>query len=471
MRSIRKKLVRTISISISSILLVILIITDISVDTWIENEFNRALLNKAHLLITLVKEDGNGVDFDFAGEFMPEFERKEKAEFFQLWRKGSNFERSDTLDIFNSEDLPMPKLGVNETQIGDIELPDGRAGRIVHVGFMPQVDSTNREEYFDELNRLNLQQEPMYIALAMSSENLNWVLWLVDIVFIVTAILATLLVRGVVSKTVKNGLLPLQELNQKIKDVNIAHRELPIYLSEPTLELEPIVNELNSFINENRELYLREQRVTSDIAHELRTPISELINLCEVAIKFPDDKEIKTSFKSDILEISNRLGKIVSNILVLQKSNYTKKLVKELLELEFSMNLILNRFDNLNVQLNFDKSITHISVNKFAFESIITNLLSNAEYYSPQGSTININICKNDHGNVEVQVKNQTKEKIRSEDLKYFFEPLWQQDNSRTSTQRFGLGLSIVKSLAEAMEARISVQLSKEYEIVFSLEL
>ena len=66
MNSIHKKLSRYLSISISILMLVILLITDISVDTWISGEFDRAMLNKVGLLETLVEEDSVEVEFDFA---------------------------------------------------------------------------------------------------------------------------------------------------------------------------------------------------------------------------------------------------------------------------------------------------------------------------------------------------------------------------------------------------------------------
>ena len=73
MNSIKKKLTRYLSISVSVLLVLILLATDISVDTWISQEFDKAMINKSNLLITLVSEDVNEVDFDFADEFMPEF--------------------------------------------------------------------------------------------------------------------------------------------------------------------------------------------------------------------------------------------------------------------------------------------------------------------------------------------------------------------------------------------------------------
>jgi len=127
MTSIKKKLSKYISISVSILLVGIFLVTDILVDTWISTEFDRAMKTKAGLLTTLISEDMQEVEFDFAGEFMPEFEGLNDPEYYQLWRDNKVFERSDTLDLFELHDLPKLTVNLHETKIENITLPDGRS--------------------------------------------------------------------------------------------------------------------------------------------------------------------------------------------------------------------------------------------------------------------------------------------------------------------------------------------------------
>ena len=108
-------------------------------------------------------------------------------------------------------------------------------------------------------------------------------------------------------------------------------------------ELVPIANGVNQFIKDNHSLYVREQRLTSDIAHELKTPIAELISLSEVALKFPHEKQITDNLTKDVHEISSRLKNIVNNILLLQKSGSTQKLPTCEVNLREMLNNILTR--------------------------------------------------------------------------------------------------------------------------------
>jgi hypothetical protein len=74
------------------------------------------MYNKANLLTTLVDEDAEGVEFDFAGEFMPEFEGEGKAdpEYYQLWRNGEVFEHSGIMDLFSTTTFEHQKLKVGQ---------------------------------------------------------------------------------------------------------------------------------------------------------------------------------------------------------------------------------------------------------------------------------------------------------------------------------------------------------------------
>ena len=99
MISIRKTLTRRLSVAISLLIVTALLITDIAVDGWVERQFNHGVHDKIGLLETLVEEDTTGVEFEFAGEYYPEFTGTNDPEYFQLWYDGETFEKSATLHM------------------------------------------------------------------------------------------------------------------------------------------------------------------------------------------------------------------------------------------------------------------------------------------------------------------------------------------------------------------------------------
>ncbi|XQW86645.1 sensor histidine kinase [Thalassotalea piscium] len=476
MNSIKKKLSLYITLSISLLLLSILLITDVSVDNWISGEFDRAMVNKSGLLVTLVSEEVNHVEFQFSDEFMPEFSGVNDPEYFQFWLNDAVFERSKTLDLFDVKELPQLDVELYQSTITNITLPDGRSGRMYFTKFKPQVESKVRQENPNILSKK--PERIMTLAYAISNENLNQVLWFVDIIFIFSSVSTVMAIRIIVSKVVEKGLRPLDNLNNQLKSINLNSEESEIPTTGLPSELIPIANGINHFLNENKTLYSREKRFASDIAHELKTPIAELLNLSEVAIKFPHEKHIADNFKSEVLDISQRLKSIVNGILLLQKSTHKGELKKEEININELILSIICRENTSDRDIDFRPSPQgeHVYSCKIALYTILTNLISNALFYSPASTTVSIAITtitlsdNNDNkGKTQISITNVSTHVNSDADLKHFFEPLWQKDSARTSTQRYGLGLAIVKSYCSQINATLSVIKDADEQIVFTI--
>lgn len=473
MISIKKKLSRYISISVSILLIVIFLITDVLVDTWITSEFDRAMTIKSGLLITLVQEDVDEVEFDFADEFMPEFSGEFDPEYFQLWLDNEVFERSKTLELFEVNNLPKLDQPLHTSSITDITLPDGRSGKMYFTTFMPQIESDVREDYGITNEEFAKTQKPMSLAYAVSNESLNQILWFVDIIFILTSLAAILAVKIIVVNVVERGLTPLVKLNNELQKIDFNSQISTISTENLPEELTSIANGINHFISENKALYSREKRITSDIAHELKTPIAELLSLSEVSIKFPNEKQISDSFKSDVLEISERLKNIVNGILLLQKSSSAVELNKQDVDLKPLLQCIIDRENKSarEVILNCDDELGHIQISEIAIETILSNLVSNALFYSPDNTTITILVRAISDKKVLIKITNTSSHQYTEDELAHFFEPLWQKDNSRTSSERYGLGLAIVKSYCDNIGAKLTVELEPENKVAFSILL
>lgn len=471
MKSIKQKLSLYLSLSISLLLVAILLATDMSVDTWISSEFDRAMMNKLGLLETLVEEYETEVEFEFAGEFMPEFEGKENPEYFQLWYNNKVFERSDTLEFFEVKDLPKYSVKLNEFVFKDITLPDGRAGRVLFTKFLPQIDSDLREELSISREEFAKTQKPMEFAYALSKEELNHILWFVDIIFVITSITAVFAVKKIVFNVVERTLQPIDKFNTELSQVNLNSEKREIATDKLPLELIPIAKGVNQFIEENQSLYTREKRVTSDIAHELKTPIAELLSLSEVALKFPHEKQITDNFANDVQEISTRLKNIVNGILLLQKSNSNGALDKTDINILTLFEEIINREnkDGRKILVSSPDTLPLVVTNDIALETILSNLVNNALFYSPANSPIYIDMKRAPDNRVLIEITNNYEQALKESDLNQIFEPLWQKDSSRTSTQRYGLGLAIVKSYCEKINADISVALCIDDKITFTI--
>jgi signal transduction histidine kinase len=293
---------------------------------------------------------------------------------------------------------------------------------------------------------------------------------LIDVIFIVTTITVIVFIRLFVRKAIDTSLAPLVQLNKDISQLSIISEGSEIFIKEPVKELLPIVESLNAFIKENRQLYLREKRLTSDIAHEIKTPIAELINMAEVAIRFPNEIELNEDFKPEALKISLRLKNIVSNLLLLHKYSNGKLIKQDACDLNQVITRVLENTDLSRVNLELNENAPSIISNLFALESIISNLVNNAKQYSPLNSKILVSTMISKEKLLFLSVTNSLIEPLSDNDIDQLFDPLWQKDTSRTSNDNFGLGLSIAKTLSKAIDAQLSAEVS-DRKITFSLAL
>ena len=135
------------------------------------------------------------------------------------------------------------------------ELPDGRDGRIIYTRFQPQIDSHSHRNFFDGVSKTH--HTTLTLAYAASSEKVDFILWLIDVIFVVSTVSVIVFIRLFVRKSVDSSLAPLNKLNRDISRLSIADKSAVITIKEPVKELQPIVDSLNAFIQENRQLYFR----------------------------------------------------------------------------------------------------------------------------------------------------------------------------------------------------------------------
>lgn len=463
MKSIRQSLVRQITTLITFILFIVLLFLDISVDTYVDKQFDDTLEQKGKSLANLISYKDNSLQLSMLTDVMAEFSRTENGEYFQIWSNNDLLKYSSTLSQTPEFNFNRTELLLGEQVIAQSNLPDGESGRVFLFKFIPVTDDNHTEV-----------QAPISLVFARSNATLERILILIDIVFLLTAIGTAFFVRYLVNKIVSKGLKPIALLNKQIREIDINNELDQFIIDYPPSEIKTIIDELNQFLIENRALLKNEKRLTSDIAHELKTPITELMSVSEIAIKYPENEEVIENYKDDVLSISTRMKNIVESLLLLNKVN-TEQFHLTMIDIDLSDKVlcILERLaittPNLEQRINTNIADNIIITNDvFSLEAILTNLIHNAVYYSPEESKVSIEL---DIINKQpaLKISNITLQNITIADIDNMFEPLWQKDQARTSETHFGLGLAIVRKLAERANIKISVKLDKDNVITFSV--
>lgn len=471
MKSIKKDIVRTVTLIPAVILFSLFLTIDIVLDDWVKNKFDETLITKSNYLKTLIEVTPDGIEFDFSGEFMPEFERKNNAEYFQLWVDNKSFERSDSLFEYPDDQLAKQKMTMGSTKIIDVTLPDGRSGRAIMNHFYPQVPSKLRET-------LPANVHNVFFTISTSNENFSRALMAIDIAFWLLFFTLILGIRYLVIAQIDKGLKPLILLNEEIANLKVDETTSSLKtMTDEHIEIAPIRAEIARFIEFSQHTLKEEQRLSADIAHELKTPISEIISLSELNIQYPNDKRISDSYSEDMLSIALRMKNIINNLMMINHSdNDVLKKHNKTIALTTTVNEMIESIQSSSgstferVKLN---SVTDHKVNLdiVSFNIIISNLLSNAYFYSPADSSIELTIEKNKKGFIQIVITNTLSSPISEKQLNMLFNPLYQVDASRTDTSHYGLGLAIVNKLCKINNYSITAHLPEENKIKFLLVL
>ncbi len=219
------------------------------------------------------------------------------------------------------------------------------------------------------------------------------------------------------------------------------------------------------------------QQMTSNIAHELKTPVSSILGYLETIISSEMDKEKMKFFLERSYIQTQRLSALIQDISLLNKIEEASDLFEtEQLNVKKTVGLVIDdlrmKIDEKNISVSIDMADDiEIKANQSIFYSIWRNLVENSVNYA--GNNISINI-KNYHEDVTFLYfsYSDTGSGIPEKHLARIFERFYRVDSGRARTNGgTGLGLSIVKNGVQFHKGEISVKKPKQggIEFIFSM--
>ncbi len=275
----------------------------------------------------------------------------------------------------------------------------------------------------------------------------------------------------------------LQLLNEKEKQLQIANENLEQRVEERTSELKQANEQLRELEVQLRETLAQEKelselksRIITTISHEYRTPLTTILSSAELLEvyrhQWNDEKQLK--YFRRIHDTVKHMTALVNDVLFLNKAESKKvdfnpeplNLVDFLTELVDELKSPLDNKYNLFFENIGDCNQCYIDVK--LLRQIITNLLSNAFKYSPNGGTVSLHLnCEQTR--VIFQITDEGIG-IPDEDKQKLFEAFSRASNVST-IQGTGLGLSIVKKCVDLHGGQISVKSEVGVGTTFTVNL
>jgi two-component system sensor histidine kinase QseC len=385
---------------------------------------------------------------------MPEFRSSGTPEYYQVWDEdGDVIAKSPSLERTN---LPRSRLRSSAPAYVNLELPDGRNGRMVILRFRPRL----RESGGDH------DVEHLHLAMARSRADLDAVLRILLTALFLAGIILAAGAALVVRAAVKRGLAPLDALAEQAAIIDAGNLSTRFPTAQLPQELLPISTRLNELLERLEEAFSREKRFTADVAHELRTPIAELRALTEVGLRSGvhgsgDDGWAR--YLRDAHAIAIQMERIATALLTLARCEAGQQAADlqrtELIQLiRVAWTPFQRDADERRLRVAFHHPASAlVETDPAMLKAMLSNLFSNAIAYTPRGGEIGVEVL-DQTGSVQVRISN-TNETIVPADLEHLFEPFWRKDRARTDTLHSGVGLSVVAAFARAAEIDVSADL------------
>jgi two-component system heavy metal sensor histidine kinase CusS len=252
---------------------------------------------------------------------------------------------------------------------------------------------------------------------------------------------------------VYHGLLPLREISATIAAISAEQLDRVLPQDGVPPELRDLVLAFNRMLARLEDSFRRLSEFSADLAHELRTPIHNMLIQTQVTLGGNRDaSEYRSSLQSNLEEL-DRLSRMASDMLFLARAD--NRLIapkRESVDLQKEVDQLLGFYEayasDRGVNLTQTGEAT-ISGDRLMIQRALSNLLSNAIRFTPAGRTVAVAISESAK-EVQVAVTNPGPE-IRSEHISRIFERLYRIDPARREgeTDHAGLGLAITKSIVE----------------------
>ncbi|MDH0500185.1 heavy metal sensor histidine kinase [Stutzerimonas stutzeri] len=258
---------------------------------------------------------------------------------------------------------------------------------------------------------------------------------------------------------VRSGLRPLREVTQVAASVSAKSLRERIPDDSTPAELQQLVQAFNAMLARLEDAFVRLSNFSADIAHELRTPLSNLMTHTEVALTRGRSLEQYQDNLHSNLEELQRMSRMIDDMLFLAKAD-NGLIVPDAkpVALEQLCTQLLDYYqlpaDERGVRFELTGAGT-IQGDLAMLRRALSNLLSNALRYTPDGERIRVAIERG-AGQVTLEVSNPGAT-IATEHLERLFDRFYRVDPARRegSPSNAGLGLAITRSIVQAHQGRI----------------
>ena len=259
----------------------------------------------------------------------------------------------------------------------------------------------------------------------------------------------------------RRGLRPLRRMVEAAARIRAESLNERLDAENAPHELQDLARSFNAMLERLDQSFRRLSDFSSDLAHELRSPLSSLMLQAQVALGKPrNEAELRQVLESGLEELE-RLSRMANDMLFLAKAEHAGHLLqREPVSLAEEAGKVFEYFEPLaserGVRLEL-RGAARVLADRSMMRRMIANLVSNAVRHATPGSAVEV-VCDDTGAAVAISVANHGVE-LSPEECGRVFDRFYRVESSRSaSAEGAGLGLAIVKSIVELHGGRIGVE-------------
>ena len=295
------------------------------------------------------------------------------------------------------------------------------------------------------------------VKLSLDIQTDNQLLHRLAVTLLVAAIGGSIVVSLGGFSLVNLGLAPVRRLASQTCAVSADNLHQRLDSAEQPLELVPLIDQFNALLTRIEKAYSQMEGFNADVAHELCTPLATLIANNELALRRPEQADIREVLASNLEEL-HRLTGIVNDMLFLSQADRGVGARRAPVASLASMAAdVLDYHEAALSEAALTAKVVgdaHGAFDVPLLRRALSNLLGNATRYASSGSIVQINLRTTDEGRVLISVTNYGST-IDPEILPQLFDRFFRADPARSHGQsNHGLGLAIVGGIARMHQGK-----------------
>ena len=339
----------------------------------------------------------------------------------------------------------------------DLTLPNGKAGRAVEIA----IDASGP-------NAATAAEGPsLVVVLAEDRREMDQTLFTFAVWLLSIGGGLSLVAIWLVLAIVHRELLPLGQFSEAVGRLSADSLNYRFPAHGLAEELLPVSARLNELLERLETAFGRERRFTGNVAHELRTPLAELRSMVEVAMKWPPEPEPLRRHHQNVLGVVQRMSTVTQTLLTLVRSERSQlTAVLEPVDLLPILKAAAAPHERAarqrQVSMDFVTPESLIVLADTAIlSSLFDNLFANAALYAAPDSRITCAVAvDSDRRKAEVTLANAVTD-LTADDLSRLDEPFWRKDPARGPSDHAGLGLTLVRAYAAALQVDVRFEMTE----------